>query len=60
MPYRTIAKQIPTFQSLALLGKNIELAKKKKVKLKDVIGTGATTLVGISLTSATADTIAGL
>lgn len=60
MSYQSIAKLIPTLQSIALVSENLKLTKKKKVKTKDMIGIGTKNIVGISLIKIESDLIAGL
>ena len=47
-------------QSLALVGENVKLVKKKKVKTKDIVKTGVTNIVGISLLRSQAGIIQSL
>ena len=56
MSYKAILSAIPTFQSVGLLGRNIQFAKKGKGAIK----AGITSLVSIPLISKTADLIRGL
>ena len=42
-------------QALSLVGANISVAKKKKVKTKDIVGLGLKNIVGISLIKAQKD-----
>ena len=60
MSYQSIAKLIPTLQSIALVNENLKLTKKKKVKTKDMIEIGTKNIVGISLIKIESDLIAGL
>jgi len=60
MSYTQIARLIPTIQASALVGKNLEIATKKKKKTKDMVNLGVTNLVGLSLIKVNADMIAGL
>lgn len=46
-------------QSSIILGENIKLSKKKKMKVEDMIGVGVGTLVGIELIKITANEIEG-
>jgi len=47
-------------QAVALLGNNVRVATKKKVKTKDLIGLGITNIVGVGLIKAQADISASL
>jgi len=58
MPYKLIAKQIPTFQAIGLLAKHARIEKKKR--LKDLLGGFTGTIVGLPLMKKTADILAGL
>ena len=57
MPYQDIARIIPSIQATHLLGKNVELVKKKKAKTKDMIEMGVTNIAGTGLIQATAQLI---
>jgi len=52
MAYKQIMGLIPAVQSMALVGKNIKVAKKKKIKTGDLVKLGATNIVGIELIKA--------
>ena len=39
-------------QALSLVGASIKVSKKKKVKTKDIVGLGITTIAGLSLLKA--------
>ncbi len=39
-------------QALSLVGASLKVAKKKKVKTKDIVGLGITTIAGLSLLKA--------
>lgn len=60
MPYRTIARLIPTIQATQLVGKNLETIKKKKTNTKDILGLGVTNIVGTSLIQAESQLIGEL
>ena len=60
MPYRTIARLIPTIQAASLVGHNIKTATKKTVTTKDMLGLGVTNIVGISLIQTEAQLIGSL
>ena len=60
MPYRTIARLIPTIQAASLVGHNVKVATKKKKTTKDILGLGVTNVVGISLIQAESQIIGGL
>ena len=47
-------------QALSLTGASLQVAKKKKVKTKDIVGLGLTNIVGISLLKTQAGIAAGL
>lgn len=56
---KAILQLIPLMQSSIILGENIKLSKKKKMKVEDMIGVGVGTLVGIELIKITANEIEG-
>ena len=47
-------------QSTALLGENLRLAKKKKIKTGDIVSTGMKNIVGVSLIQSQSKIIGGL
>ena len=47
-------------QALSLVGASIKVAKKKKVKTKDIVGLGFKNIVGISLIKAQKDIASSL
>ena len=60
MPYKTIARLIPTIQATQLVGHNVKIATKKKTNVKDILGLGVTNIVGTSLIQAESQIIGGL
>ena len=60
MMIQNIMNLIPTMQSVALLSENVRVAKKKKVSTKDLVGLGATNIVGIEFIKLESGLIAGL
>ena len=60
MPYKTIARLIPTIQAASLVGHNIKVATKKKTTTKDILGLGMTNIVGVSLIQAESQLIGEL
>ena len=60
MPYKAIAKLIPTMQSINLVSYNAELVKKKNKKPSDFIKVGTGTIVGTELMRVNAGFISGL
>jgi len=60
MTAKDIAGLIPTMQSIALVSENVRVAKKKKVKTKDMMELGMKNIVGTSLIKVNADIIAGM
>lgn len=59
-PVKSILNVGLAAQSLALVGENVKLVKKKKVKTKDIVKTGVTNIVGISLLRSQAGIIQSL
>ncbi len=59
-PVKSILNLGLAAQSLALVGENVKLVKKKKVKTKDIVKTGVTNIVGISLLRSQAGIIQSL
>lgn len=49
-----------TGQALALTGESLKLVKKKNKKVKDIVGLGVKTIVGIELIKAQGRLISGL
>lgn len=58
--YKAILELAPFAQSVGVLGENVKLAKKKKMKLTDPIETGVKTLIGIEFIKAESDIIKGI
>lgn len=57
--YKPILRLVPTLQATALLKHNAKLLTKKKVKAKDVLNTGVTSIVGAALIKSESDWIEG-
>jgi len=57
MTYKQIMGLIPTVQSMALVGENIRVAKKKKVDAMDLVKLGTKNIVGVGLIKAESDLI---
>lgn len=49
-----------TAQVAGLLGHNLQLIKKKKIRTKDIVGTAATNIIGIPLITTQAQLASGL
>ena len=60
MPYRSIARVIPTIQAAGLVGHNVKYIKKKDLDATDFVKLGTTNVVGTSMIKVNADLIAGL
>jgi hypothetical protein len=57
MPVKTTAQLANTMQSVSLLSHNVRVAKKKKVKTKDIIGMGVGNVAGTSMIKSTGNII---
>ena len=57
---KKILELATTMQSVALLGENVKLAKKKKVQVKDMVGVGIKNIIGTSLIKEQANIIGGM
>jgi len=57
MPYKKILQMIPVMQSTALAGDNLKFAKKKDKDASDFMGQGVKNIIGLELTSETANII---
>lgn len=60
MNVKNIGKIAVDLEALALTKKNINLVSKKKVKTKDLINTGFTNIIGISLLKEQSDFLGSL
>lgn len=60
MAIKSIMSLIPTIQAAALVNENAKVVSKKKVKTKELIGLGATNIVGIEFIKLESGLIAGL
>jgi len=60
MASKQIMSLIPTVQAAVLVGENVKVVKKKKVKTKELVGLGAKNIVGIELIKLESGLIAGL
>ena len=60
MGYKELLEASQTFESVALVGDSLSLARKKKKKAKHFLGTATRNIVGTSLIKAQADITGGL
>jgi len=60
MVIKSILNIAPTLQAAALVGHNLEVAKKKDKKVGDIVGLGVTNIVGTSLIKTQFDLIGAL
>ncbi len=49
MTAKEILRIAPALSSLALVNKSLRLARKKKIRTKDIVDTGVTNIVGTAL-----------
>jgi hypothetical protein len=52
MTYKNIMRVIPIVQAASLVGENMKVLNKKKVKTKDVVNMGMKNIIGVSLIQA--------
>jgi len=57
MAYKSILKAIPTLQATALVSENVKLVKKPKKDTGSLLKQGVKNILGIKLTTLTADSI---
>jgi len=57
---KNILRLAPALQSAALVGKNLELVRKRKKTAKDFVEFGATSIIGTALIKEQADFIEGI
>jgi len=60
MTVRQIMNLVPIAHSIAILSENVKVAKKKKVKSKDLIGLGLKNVVGIEFVKLESGLIAAI
>ena len=60
MTYKDILKVIPTLQAASLVKHNVDVAKKKELKTKDMVDLGVTNIVGTNLIKIESQFIGGL
>jgi len=60
MTIKNIMNLVPTMQAVALVKENVKTAKKKKVKIKDLVGLGTKNIIGIEFIKIESNLISNL